>query len=269
MRIRRLEIALVLLLGAALIGSAVVILRQSRQLAEAQRQRDAARQSLQEVRGALHQTKLRLAAALRKPPKPANGDKAALARRDATIAQLTQQLRAAQASVTQFQEQLTAAKDENEEALASAGQRYQELQAQMHDQLGKLQKELSSAQSDLQNSRQRIADLQKANAKLQADDSKESTRAAEREHILARLQDLDRRRESYLTSIANRYRDLTSRFRTMSGMLDSNRGQGAGTFSGAALDLIQNALSQSDDDLQHLNDLNAKAYRLEKELSKK
>jgi hypothetical protein len=53
-------------------------------------------------------------------------------------------------------------------------------------------------------------------------------------------------------------------------MLDSSHGQqGSNAFSGAALDLIQNTISLADNDLQHLNELNAKAFQLEKKLSKK
>lgn len=270
MPMRRFQIAIVSVLGVALLAAAVAIIYQSRKLADVRQQRDTALQSLQETREELRKSQLRLSAALRKPPKPANIDKATIAQRDARIAQLTQQLSAAQASVTQVQEELSAAKDENEKKLASSSQHYQKLQAEMQDQLDKLQKALSSAQASVQDSHRRITDLEEANAKLEAEGGKESTRAAEREHILTRLQDLDRRRETYLRSIGDRYRNITTQFRTISGMLDSDRGQASSNaFSGTALGLIQNALSQCDNDFQHLSDLNAKAFQLEKKLSRK
>lgn len=271
MRIRRLQTALILGLGVLLLAAAAVIVHQTTKLGELQQQKDTALLTLRETREELRESQSRLAAALRKPPKPENENKETIARRNATIAQLTSELSAAQASVNQFQEKLSAAKDQNEKALANSSQQYQELQAKMQSQLKALQTSLSSVKSDLHNSHQRIAALEKANVKLQADNGKESMRVAERQHLLQRLQELDRRRESYLTSIGDRYRRITSRFRTMSGMLDANpsRGQGSGdAFSGAALDLIQNALSQSDTDFQHLSDLNAKAYRLQKMLDK-
>jgi chromosome segregation ATPase len=269
MPMRRLQIALVSGLGVALVAAGGIMIHQYRQLREARRQRDTALQSLQEAREALRQSELRGASAPNKTPKPASNDQAAIARRDATIEQLTNELSASQANIARLQEQLSATQDENAKALASSSQHYQQLQAELQDRLDKLQKELDSAQTDLQSSRQRIAGLQKANDQLRAESSEGSTRAAEREHILASLQDLDRRRESYLTSIADRYRNITSQFRTMSGMLDSNRGQNSNTFSGPALDLIQNAISLSDNDLQHLSELNAKAFQLEKQLAKK
>jgi chromosome segregation ATPase len=266
---RRLHIAVVSGLGVALVAAGGVILHQSRKLAEVRQQRDATMQSLRESQEALRQSELRLASALQQAPKPSSDGKAAIAQRDATIQQITNELNAAKASITQLQKSLSASKGENEKALEASNQRYKEMQTELQTRLDQLQKELDSAQADLQSSRQRIASLQKANDQLLAANSEGSTRAAEREHILTSLQDLDRRREAYLRSIADRYRNLTNQFRTMSGMLASNRGQDSNTLSGPALDMIQNAISLTDNDLQHLSELNAKAFRLEKRLSTK
>ncbi len=266
---RRLQIAIVSSLGVAMVAAGGVIFHQSRKLTEMRLQRDAARRSLQESQEALRQSELRLAAALQEPPKPVNEDKTVIAKRDATIKQLSTELNASQASVTNLEETLSTSKAESEKSLAEASQRHQEQQAELQARLDKLQKELSSALADVQNSHQRIVTLQKANDNLSAANNQGSARAAERERILSSLQDLDRRRESYLSSIADRYRNLTSQFRTMSGMLNSSRGQDSNSFSGPALDMIQNAITLSDNELQHLSELNAKAFRLEKQLSKK
>lgn len=265
---RRLNIAVVSSLGVALVAAIVVILHQSQKLAEARKQQDTTRQSLQESRDALRQSQLRLASALRQPPKPATDFKAEIKKRDATIQQLTENLKAAKGSITQLQQDLADSKEENQNAAENSNQRYQEMQTRLQNRLDEVQKELNSAQADLQSSGQRISSLQKINDRLQSQTSEGSRRAAEQEHLLNSLQDLDRRRESYLTTIANRYRNLTSQFRTMSGMMDSNRGRDSGAFSGQALDQIQNAISLTDNDLQHLSELNAKAFQLEKRLAR-
>jgi chromosome segregation ATPase len=266
---RRLHIAVVSTLGVALVAVGVLIFRQTRQLAEVRRQRDAALQSLRESQEALRKSELRIAESMQEKPAPENDGKAAIAKRDATIEQLTRNLNAAKTSITQLQEDLSTSRNEGTQALETSNQRLQEMRTDLQGRLDKLQQQLDSAQTELQSSRQHIAELQKANDQLSASNNEGAARASEREHILISLQDLDRRRESYLTSIADRYRNLTNQFRTMSGMLASNRGQDSGSFSGPALDMIQNAISLTDNDLQHLNELNAKAYRLEKQLSKK
>ena len=268
MHMRRLHIVLDSVLGVALLAAGGVIFHQSRRLAELQQQRDSTLESLHESREALHQSQLRLAAAMQESPAPPSGDKAAIAKRDATIQQLTTELNEAKASVTQLQTSLSTAKDENEKALKASGQHLHEMKTELQAQLDELQKQLSSAQTDLQNSRQRIAAQQKVNDQLSNANNAGSTRTAEREHILTSLQDIDRRRESYLTKIADRYRNLTNQFRTMSGMMDSNRNRDSSAFSGPALDMIQNAISLTDNDLQHVSELNSKAFRLEKQLSK-
>lgn len=265
---RRLNIAVVSSLGVTLVASAVVILHQSQKLVEVRKQRDTALQSLQESREALQQSQLRLAAALHQPPKPTTDLNAEIRERDATIQDLTEKLKAAKGNVTQLQQDLSASKEENQKSAENSNQRYQEMQTKLQNRLDKVQEELNSAQADLQTSRQRNASLQETNDRLQSQNSEGSRRAAEQQHILNSLQDLDRRRESYLTSIANRYRNLTSQFRTMSGMMDSNRGRDSGAFSGQALDQIQNAISLTDNDLQHLSELNSKAFQLEKRLAK-
>jgi chromosome segregation ATPase len=266
---RRLHIVVISGLGVALLASGGIIVQQARKLAEVRQQKDAALRSLHETREALRQSQLRLASALQQSPTPAGDGKATLAKRDATIQQLTSELNTAQASITQLQKNLSASKDENQKAAETSTRRYKAMQVELQTRLEQVQKQLDSVQADLESSHQRIASLQKENDQLNAANNEGSTRAAEREHILQSLQDLDRRREAYLTSIADRYRNLTNQFRTMSGMLASNRGQDSNTLSGPALDMIQNAISLTDNDLQHLNELNAKAYRLEQRLAKK
>ncbi|HXH50028.1 MAG TPA: hypothetical protein VNM47_11855 [Terriglobia bacterium] len=266
---RRLHIAVVSALGVALVAAGVLIFRQSRQLAEVQQQRDTALQSLRESQEALRQSELRIAESLQERPVPESDGKAAIAKRDATIEQLTKDLNAAKAGIAQLQENLSSSKIESAQAVETSNQRLQEMKTELQSRLDKLQQQLDSAQTEIESSRRHIADLQKANDQLSASNTEGSARMAEREHILLSLQDIDRRRESYLTSISDRYRNLTNQFRTMSGMLASNRGQDSSSFSGPALDMIQNAISLTENDLQHLGELNAKAYRLEKQLAKK
>jgi hypothetical protein len=66
-----------------------------------------------------------------------------------------------------------------------------------------------------------------------------------------------------------RYRDITSQFRAMSGMLDSSREPKSSPLSDAALTRIQNDVSLADDDLRQLTELNAQARQLEKKLVKR
>jgi chromosome segregation ATPase len=268
-RLGRLQFALVLTLGVALIASVGVILRLSRRLTTLQRQRAADLQSLRGLQEALRQRDLQKAPAEAESPTPPADYQALLAQHKATIEQLNRELSEAQANIMGLQAQLSNSSEEQEKALASAEERRQKEQADSQSQLDALKQDLESAQAELQASRQRVASLGADNAKLRSDNSAASARTAEFARTVAQLQDLDRRRDAHLTSLMRRYRDITSQFRAMGGMLDSSHEPNSSAFSEAALTRIQNAVSSADDDLRQLSELDAQARELEKKLAKK
>ncbi|MGO8734813.1 MAG: hypothetical protein ACLQVM_18710 [Terriglobia bacterium] len=268
-RLGRLEFALVLTLGVALMASVGVILRLSWRLAALQRQRTADLQSLHGLQEALRQRDLQKAPVEAESPAPPGDNHAALAHRDATIEQLNRELSEAQANVMGLQAQLLNSSEEQEKALAGAEERRQKEQADWQSQLDALKQDLESAQAELQASRQRVANLVADNAKLGSDNSAASARTAGLARVITDLQDLDRRRDAHLTSLMRRYRDVTSQFRAMGGMLDSSHEPNSSAFSDAALTRIQNTVSLADDDLRQLSELNAQARELEKKLLKK
>jgi chromosome segregation ATPase len=270
MRPGRLQFTLVLTLGVALVASLGLILRLSHRLAALERQRAADQQSLRQLQEALRQHELQKTPTEAESPIPAGDYQAALARRNATIEQLNRKLSEAQANIMGLQAQLLNSSEEGEKALASANERHQKEQENLQSQLDALKQDVDSAQAELQASRQRVAALEADNAKLKTDSSAGTARAAELARVVADLQDLDSRRDAYLTSIMRRYRDITSQFRAMSGMLGSTRDSNSTSpFSDAALTRIQNAVSAADDDLRQLTELNAQARQLEKKLTKK
>jgi chromosome segregation ATPase len=269
MRLRRLEIALGLTLGAALIASLGIIIHQSRRLAVLERQQATDQQSLRELREALRQRDLQNTPAEAESRTPPSDQQAALAKRDAAIERLNQELDDAHARITGLQAQLSNSSDEQEKALASANEGYRKEREDWQSRLDALKQELDSAEAESEASRQRILALEADNAKLKSDNKESSARAAELGRVAADLEDVDRRRDPYLTSIMRRYRDLTAQFRAMSGMLDSSRDPNASAFGSEELTRIQNAVSLADDDLRQLNELNARALQLEKKLVKK
>ena len=270
MRPGRLRFVLLLALGVALIASLGMILHLSWRLAALERQRAADLQSLRQLEEALRQPELQKTPGAAGGPAPMANYQAAFAKRDATIKQLNRELSEAQANIMGLQAQLLSSSDEREKALASADERHQKEQEDWQSQLDALKQDLESAQAELQASRQRLAALEADNAKLRSDNSTASTRTAEFTRVVAQLQDLNSRRDAYLTSIMRRYRDITGQFRAMSGMLGSSRDSNSTSpFTDAALTSIQNAVSSADDDLRQLSELNAQARQLEKKLVKK
>jgi len=270
MRMGRLQLTLVPTLAVALIASGGIILRLSRQLRALQRQHAADQQSLHDMQAAIRQHEPLKAPAEAENPSPPGDLRAGLAQGNTTIEPPNRELGDAQASIAGLQAQLQESNEEREKALASASELQQKEKEDWKKQLDALKQDLESTQTDLQVSRQRLAALEADNAKLRNDTSTVSARAADFARVVAQLQDLESRRDAYLTSIMRRYRDITSQFRAMSGMLGSSRDSNSSSpFSDAALTSIQNAVSSADDDLRQLNELNAQARQLEKKLAKK
>jgi chromosome segregation ATPase len=269
MRLRRLEIALLLALGVILVASTVVIYRLSKQLAAYRQQLADDAETLRKLRAALAERELQKVPAEGEESVAPGDERAALAKRNATIEQLNQELAEAQASMADLQAQLARSNDEREKALAAASERERQQREDWQNQLDSLKQELDSVQAETQASRQRIAALEAENAKLKEDNSAGSARAAEVARLVASLQDLDRRRDAYLTSIMRRYRDITNQFRAMTGMVDTSRDPSSGAFTSAELTRIQNAVTSADDDLRQLSELNNQARQIEKKLARK
>ncbi len=273
MRPLRLRIIFGLILGAVLITSLVVILRQARRIAEYQRRQEADAQSLRLLRQALTQKGLQNVPTDIIEQAPAENDHAGIATREATIERLDHELAEAQATITNLQSQLASANDQSAQAQASAQEALQKQKADSQAQFDDLQKKIDAALAQSDIARQRVAALEADNAKLTAQTTAIGTQAGDLSRIVANLQDLNRRRDSYLTSILRRYRDITSDFRAMSSMLDTshdpNREPNGGACGGAFLGRIQSAVSSAEDDLRQINELNEREQKLEKQLPKK
>jgi chromosome segregation ATPase len=258
-----------LVLGAVVIASLILILRQARQIAEYQRQQEADAQALRLLREAWRQKSLQQVPPAVAEEAPAGNDHAGIAKMEAVIARLDRELTETRAAVADLQTQLSASHDQNAKALAGVEDRRQKQQADMQAQLDDLQKKLDTALADADIARQRVAALEADNARLKTGAAADTTRATDAAKIIANLEELDNRRDVYLTSILRRYRDITGDFRAMSGMLDTNRDSNSGACSGAALSRIQSAVNSAEDDLRQLSEVNARTQKLEKQLLKK
>ena len=270
------RLALVLVFSAALAACVVVIARQSSRLAAYERQHDQDVRRLEQLRASVH---------IEQPqqlPAPAPGSEmpqrrtagramapteSELAARDAAIEQLKRELDNEHAAVAHLQEQLEMSNEAQQKAQA-ADETFRKREQEMEDRLNAVEQQLDSARAEMQAARERAAALDAENARIRNENGANSSHVAELRKNLATLQDLDRRRDAYLSSIVRRYRDITEQFRSMTGELDSSRGPGSSAFSGVALSRIQNAISLAEDDLRRLNELNAQAHQVAGRLAK-
>jgi len=257
-----------LILGAVVVVALVLMLRQERRITDYQRHQDADAQTIRQLRETLRQKELQKAAPATEEAAGVN-DHGDIVKREAVIERLDRELAQTHSALTELQGQLSNSSDQNAKALASAEERLQKQQADSQAQLDDLEKKLDAAVAASDIARQRTAVLEADNAELKTNTGTASARAAEVVRIIGNIQDLDRRRDVYLTSILRRYRDITGEFHAMSSMLDTSHDPSSGACSGATLGRIQNAVTSAEDDMRQLNELSLRTQKLEKQLLNK
>ncbi len=268
MRYFGLRTPLELALAVALAGSVGIILHEYRQLADSRRSVEENHKSIQALEASLRACRQQGQAAV-EVPLPVTIDGAALAQRNTTIHELNRELSEAHIAAHGLQVQLANARDEREKTLQAADEKLRKQQADFESQLRDLQQKSDATETEVQATRERNIALEADNAKLRNDVGEGAARAAEFARLAASLEDINRRRDTYLTSLVRRYRDATSQLRGISGMMDASHEQTASACSTEALIRMQNVVAQADDDLRQLNDLNAQARQIEKKLAKK
>jgi len=184
--------------------------------------------------------------------------------------ELELQLETARQQAADAQQQLAALREKLEQTEARIGQvEQQQTEAKAAEKALREQLEMAMTKAaDLESERKsvgaRVAQLETANAELRKKQDDSARRLAQLRKIADSMEDLSRRRESYLHNIFNRYREATDLFRTLALRLDSLRdGTAAG---GNELSRIQNAVSLADEDLRQLRALNARANDIQKDL---
>ncbi len=267
------------ILLASLLAASGAVLWQTRQLDAGRRRASEDAAALKQLRSRLRDAQLHQPSASSPPPgepsapsaasdRPSRKAASLLAQRDAEIGRLQRELNDSHIALHRLEARAASFDEERAQATASANQRFTTAQNDYNAHFDELTRQLQTAQNDAQSARQHLADFQAAADKLKSTQSGATAQIAESTRLLATLQDLNRRRDGYIASILRRYRDLTEQFRAMSGVLASSHDQNSSALSESGLTRIQGAISQADDDLRQLNDLNARALQVEKKLAK-
>jgi chromosome segregation ATPase len=123
---------------------------------------------------------------------------------------------------------------------------------------------LEAVQADLKTRTERTAHLEATAERLHQENRGVSERLSRVTQMSRELEDIHRRRETYLTSILRRYRELTEQYRVLVGRAE-RPGESA-VPAGTELARIQSALGGAEEDLRQLTALNAQAARLQRKI---
>ncbi|MBL8175778.1 MAG: hypothetical protein JNK48_13975 [Bryobacterales bacterium] len=195
------------------------------------------------------------------PPSPSTSPTELLRlieEKDRELAAQGQALGDLRTKIADFEQQLTAAR---EQQLAELKRRESEM-AELSAKLEAASKSSAEAQADIETRNRRLQQLE-ADLRKQTDEARrQATRIRQ---VFDDLDNLSRRREAFMNNIQLRYREATDLFRALSLRLDSMRDGTAA--AGNELSRIQNAVSLADEDMRQLRALHTRATQLQRDLA--
>lgn len=174
------------------------------------------------------------------------------------LAAMQQKLQAANASLGELQNKI----GDLESSLARVTEENKKLvagEAEFKENLASTNRLVQTMESELKVKTERIVQLEAAAKKLREDQSAAAARTGQITGVLREIEDINRRRETTLTSLQRRYRDLTDQFRALALRLDTQRDNP--TPITADVGRIQTVVQSAEEDLRVLVSLNTQAQR--------
>ncbi len=175
------------------------------------------------------------------------------------LAAASKTIEAMQTRIEELQASVEKAVDDNKRLAAS--------ESDLQEKVAATTRVLEALQTELKGKDDRLRDLETSNKRLRDESRANADKIAQLPRSLRDLDEINRRREGYLTTILRRYRDLTEQYRAMSARLANPR-EGAVPDT-SALGSIQNTISMTEEDLRQLAGLNAQAVRIQQKISGK
>jgi hypothetical protein len=183
-------------------------------------------------------------------------------RKDPSVPKLNEDLASARARISELESKVLSLEADR---ATLAQQRQQELTAaedSCRSRVADVQRALEAAQTDLKAAQQHAALFETENANLRKAQAQTSKSAASLTSGSSEIDELSRRRETYLKNLFRRFREIDTEYRTI--IRDP---QGARS-NDAALLQIQNTLAQAEDDIRQIDSLTAKTLLVEKRKEK-
>jgi chromosome segregation ATPase len=139
-------------------------------------------------------------------------------------------------------------------------------EADLNENLAGANRIVEAMQRELKSKTDRLVQLEVFNKKLREQSTSDEKKLSGQVEVIRDLQELQRRRETYLNSMLRRYRDVTDQYRALAGVLEDRRQSDAPATSSIDLARIQNTISMAEEDLRLINSLTAQEARLQRQL---
>lgn len=180
-----------------------------------------------------------------------------LGEKDDKLAALAKDYEHVSAHVRELEEKL--------DLVTKESQRLTTSEKDAHEQLDTAKRLAEALQTEMQGKNVRSGQLETTNQQLRQREQESKQRIDRLVKLSEQMDDLNRRRDVYLTNILRRYRDVTDLYRTLN-LQFSNPRDGVSPPSND-LSRVQNAIYQAEDELRQLQSLNQQALRLQKDIT--
>jgi len=197
------------------------------------------------------------------PPRPAAAPARGTQVEGQVIVSLRENLGRANATLGELRNRIETLQVEVEKS-AEESKRLAASEADLKEQWASTNRVLEAVQGELKTRTERTAHLEATAERLHQENRGIWERLNRVTQLSRELEDIHRRRETYLTSILRRYRELTEQYRVLVGRAE-RPGESA-VPAGAELARIQSALAGAEEDLRQLTALNAQAARLQRKI---
>jgi DNA repair exonuclease SbcCD ATPase subunit len=141
-------------------------------------------------------------------------------------------------------------------------------EADLKQNLSAANQAVDALERELKSNRERVTQVEIAYQKLRDQGGADARKLGEVQQLAGELEDIHKRRETYLNNILRRYRQITEQYRSLSGVLEAQRTDAPGAGS-ADLARIQDSIAMAEEDLRQLNNLNAQALLIQKKMAGK
>ena len=182
------------------------------------------------------------------------------------LAQLRENLATANASLAELQTRIPEL-EANLEKITGENKRLAAAEADLDEKLAGANRVLEAVRTELKGKSDRLVQLEATSTLLHQENRALSEKSTLSARLLRDLEEINRRRETFLTSILRRYKEVTEQYRALATRLESARDNV--TPPGPELSRIQTAVASAEEDLRQLASLNAQALRLQQKMAGK
>jgi chromosome segregation ATPase len=253
--------------------AAVAILYQSRIISEQNRRLASREQQNRQLAEQLRSAKEAPQAALPESPAPSptagtrrSTRENAETRGEDETQPLRDSLAEANATVARLESRIAELESQLEKVTAESKQSAAAVEG-LNQNLAEATRTVDSLQKDTKNQSRRLAELEASNKRLREETAQSAGSTTQFLQLSSELQDVNRRRDNYVSSILRRYKDIADQYRALTAALDARRERQAGAPLGEAeIARIQNTLAMTEEDLRQINALNAQASRILKKI---